>query len=552
MIMPARLLCLLLFVSVCSYSQTIVVSPASLRFDTLLVNTKDSLSFRILNNSTDTLKVTDINTNKPAFVVRDTAFVVLPHDSTKVWVYFQTNQNITWDDVVLIENRGARGTLPVRVSGTAKYAGTAYSTTQGLRENDLKTALFNLVNNQTVLGYNTARDRMYETVDDPLNNDTLECVYTGRKIFAHNRTEAQALNFNAEHTWPQSNFGSADPMVSDLNHLYPTDATANSMRANYPFGPAVSNVTWQVGGSKLGRNPNGQTVFEPRDIHKGDVARALFYFLLRYPVNYGGFMDANQEFYLRQWYSTDPVSQKEILRNNAIATYQGKRNPLIDHPEFIDRITYFRVSTAPTLQPDIVASPVSVQFSSVAFGDSSEWKLTIVNRGRAQLSISSIALQSSSASFALLDAPTQVPVDSFRQVRIKFKPDQPNLTYSNTIVIQSNDPNRPSVTVPLSGSSAGPASVVNPAVPTVTGLSQNYPNPFNPSTTVSFALQHSSFASLKVFDVLGKEVTTLADERLEAGQHNIVWNATGVASGVYVCRLSVEGSIYSKRMILIR
>ncbi len=550
--MPARSLCLLLFVSVCSYSQTILVSPASLRFDTLLVNTKDSLSFRILNNSTDTLKVTDINTNKSAFVVRDTAFVVLPHDSTKVWVYFQTNQNITWDDVVLIENRGARGTLPLRVSGTAKYAGTAYSTTQGLWENDLKTALFNLVNNQTVLGYNTARDRMYETVDDPLNNDTLECVYTGRKIFARNRTEAQALNFNAEHTWPQSNFGSADPMVSDLNHLYPTDATANSMRANYPFGPAVSNVTWQVGGSKLGRSPNGQTVFEPRDIHKGDVARALFYFLLRYPVNYGGFMDANQEFYLRQWYNTDPVSQKEILRNNAIATYQGKRNPFIDHPEFIDRITYLRISTAPTLQPDIVASPVSVQFSSVAFGDSSEWKLTIVNRGRSQLSISSITLQSSSASFVLLDALTQVPVDSFRQVRIKFKPDQPNQSYSNAIIVQSNDPARPSVSIPLSGLSTGATSVAFANVPLETQLFQNYPNPFNPSTTLSFVVSHSAVASLKIFDVLGREVATVVNEQFSAGEHRVTWNAESAASGIYMYQLRVDGTIMSKRMLLVK
>lgn len=547
-----RTLLSVVLVSSYSYGQSISISPASLRFDTLLVNTRDSLSFRIRNNSADTLRVTDINTNKAAFMVLDTAFAVLPHDSARVWVYFQTNQNVTWNDVVLIENRGARGTLPLRVTGTAKYSDTAYDSTQGLWESDLKTMLFKLVNNHTVLGYNTARDRMYETVDDPLNNDTLECVYTGRKIFAHNRTEAQAQNFNAEHTWPQSNFGSADPMVSDINHLYPTDETANSQRANYPFGPAVSNVTWQVGGSKLGRNPNGQTVFEPRDVHKGDVARALFYFLIRYPVNYGSFMDANQEFYLRQWYRSDAVSQKEILRNNAVATYQGKRNPLIDHPEFIDRITYFRTPTAPTLQPDILVSPAVVQFPSVAFGDSSEWRLTIVNRGRSQLAISSVGLQNPSASFLLLDSPTQVSTDSFTQVRLKFKPDQLNKTYSNTIIIQSNDPDQPSVSVPLSGSSSGPASVMSSTLPMETILNQNYPNPFNPSTTLSFVINHSSFTSLKVFDMLGREVATLIDDHLNAGEHDIVWNAADAASGVYIYRLRIDGNLISKRMLLIK
>ncbi len=547
-----RVLSALALVCYSGYGQAISITPPVIQFDTVLVHAQDSLAFHIHNNSNDTIRVTNINTNKAAFVVHDTAFVVLPHDSARVWLYFQTNQNVTWNDVVLVENDGAHGTLPLRVTGTARYSGTGYATTQGLWENDLKTALFNLINNHTVLGYNTARDRMYETVDDPLNNDTLECVYTGRKIYAHTRTEAQNQNFNTEHTWPQSNFNSADPMVSDLNHLYMTDVTANSIRANYPFGPAVSNVTWQVGGSKLGRNPNGQTVFEPRDVHKGDVARALFYFLLRYPVNYGTFMDVSQEFYLRQWYKSDPASPKEILRNDAVATYQGKRNPLIDHPEFVDRITYFRTSTAPTLQPDIVASPVSVQFSSVASGDSSEWRLVIVNRGRTQLAISSVALQNQSPAFTLLDSSTQVPVDSFRQVRIKFKPDQPNQSYSNTIIIQSNDPDQPSVSVPLAASSSGATSVAGSTFPLETKLLQNYPNPFNPSTTLSFVVNHSASVFLKVFDVLGREVATLVNDQMNAGEHHVVWNAGSAASGIYLYQLRVDGNIMSKRMLLIK
>ena len=117
----------------------------------------------------------------------------------------------------------------------------------------------------------------------------------------------------------------------------------------------------------------------------------MFYFLLRYPVNYGTFMDAIQEFYLRQWYRSEPVSTKEILRNDAIAFYQGRRNPLVDHPEFIDRIAYFRSGTPPPQNPDIAVSPAAVNFGAIAPGDSAEWHLLIMNAGIAPRSISALA-----------------------------------------------------------------------------------------------------------------------------------------------------------------
>ena len=535
-------------------AQQISITPPSLYFDTVLVNTRDSISFRIRNASSDTLRVTDINSNKSAFSVRDTAFTILPADSVDVRVYFQTNQNVTWNDFLLIENAGARGTLPVRVIGTAKYSGSSYAATQGLWENDLKSVLLNLITNHTVLGYNTARDRMCESVDDPLGNDTLECVYTGRKIYARTRTEAQNQNFNAEHTWPQSTFSENDPMRSDLNHLYPTDEPANSQRANYPFGPVISNITWQVGGSKLGRNPSGLTAFEPRDVHKGDVARAVFYFLLRYPSNYGSFVDVAQEYYLRQWLKSDPVSVREAQRNNAVATYQGKRNPLIDHPEFADRITYFRSALAPQLQPDIVASPSAMQFGTVAVGDSSEWRLAIVNRGREVLTVSSISLQSASPAFRILDAPASIPTDSCVQVRVRFRPDQAQQTYSNAIVIQSNAPDQPSLGVTVSASSSGANAVAILPLPSEIVLHQNYPNPFNPATTISFSITRASDVTLKIYDVLGEEVATLLNARLNPGGYNMVWNGSrnATASGVYVYRLSVNGSVYSKAMVLLK
>jgi hypothetical protein len=90
------------------------------------------------------------------------------------------------------------------------------------------------------------------------------------------------------------------------------------------------------------------------------------------------------------------------------------------------------------------------------------------------------------------------------------------------------------------------------AVPVEFSLSQNYPNPFNPSTTIEFALPQASFVNLKIYDLLGKEVATLVSEKLPAGKHQRVWDAKGLASGVYLYRLETGNFIQTKKLILLR
>ncbi len=468
------------------HGQPLTLSTSQLNFGTKQTNLKDSLSFRIRNAGNYPVTVSDINTFKAAFTLRDTTFTVRAHDSVTVWVYFKTNQNVTWTDILVVENNGGRGSLTLRLTGTGNYNEAGYASTQNLWENALKTALTNLVTGHTSLGYNTARDRMFETIDDG-GVDTIECVYIGRKIYATTRTIAQNLGFNTEHTWPQSFFAD-EPMVSDLNHLFPTDALPNSNRANYPFGPVVSNITYNVGGSKLGHRADGATAFEPRDVHKGDVARALFYFMIRYG-NLGSYMDAIQENDLRLWSKSDPVSAKETARNNAVASYQLKRNPLIDHPEFTDRITQYWTTAAPTLYPDIAASRASASLGSVVYTDSVVYNLTVVNRGRATLNISSVTLQNGTTGYSILSYPSSVPPDSFGTVRIKFKPTLPVVvSYNNTLVINSNDPDQPVLNVPLT------ASAYLPFV----GVHVLLEGPYNPATgAMTTALKTSGILAMR-------------------------------------------------------
>jgi hypothetical protein len=90
------------------------------------------------------------------------------------------------------------------------------------------------------------------------------------------------------------------------------------------------------------------------------------------------------------------------------------------------------------------------------------------------------------------------------------------------------------------------------AIPDRSALEQNYPNPFNPSTRIEFQLAAPGFVSLKVYDVLGKEVKTLVNEERNAGSYEATFDATGLASGTYFYRLKAGGFTQSKKLLLLR
>jgi hypothetical protein len=91
-----------------------------------------------------------------------------------------------------------------------------------------------------------------------------------------------------------------------------------------------------------------------------------------------------------------------------------------------------------------------------------------------------------------------------------------------------------------------------PIVPEYFSLSQNYPNPFNPSTTIEYQLPKDTRVSLKVYNVLGQEVATLASGDQKAGYYSVRWNAGGFASGVYFCRLHTNEYVLTKKMLLLK
>ena len=228
--------------------------------------------------------------------------------------------------------------------------------------------------------YNTARDSMFISIDVDAA-DSIRGVYTGLKVKADgSRTPSNgSLSLNTEHSWPQSFYDGGEPMKSDIHHLFPVWSSVNSSRGNHPFAEIADNLTsswwyWENGGSVSSipsQNIDSYSEyynnsFEPREDHKGNAARAMFYFWTMYSDNSDIVNDDfdNSAFFegmkstLYNWHNSDPVNSDEVARSNAIYSVQGNKNPFI-HDTTLVRRAYFNSSstssTTTTLSPGEIA-----------------------------------------------------------------------------------------------------------------------------------------------------------------------------------------------------
>jgi len=231
----------------------------------------------------------------------------------------------------------------------------------------LKTQLYNIIRSGHVdHGYDNLYNGYEKTDTDSYyeNDGTILDMYsenpsgTDPYNYTHHSNNcgnysSESDCYNREHLFPQGTFDKKSPMRNDIHHVVPSDGKVNGQRSNYPFGE-VSSPSWtSLNGSKRGANTTSGysgTVFEPIDEFKGDIARCMLYFATRYETQIDGWSHAmtngteNQAYadwfitLLVKWHANDPVSPREINRNNEAYNYQGNRNPYIDHPEYVNII----------------------------------------------------------------------------------------------------------------------------------------------------------------------------------------------------------------------
>lgn len=273
-----------------------------------------------------------------------------------------------------------------------------YNGTDGLTGAALKTKLSQIITaGHTDQGYGsgstglwlayktTDRDQYYEKDNTILDmysenpapsepgtvNDSYEYNYgstnAGGNQCGSANQNTEGFCYNREHSLPKNYFGgqTASPMSSDANFIIPSDYYVNSQRSDYNYGEVGTATKTFTNGTKIGNSITPgytNTVFEPINEFKGDFARMHLYFITRYESRLPSFYALNKPetpfdgstyqgfktWYIQmllRWAAQDPVSQKEIDRNNAVYTFQGNRNPFIDHPEWISKIWTSNMST---------------------------------------------------------------------------------------------------------------------------------------------------------------------------------------------------------------
>lgn len=336
-----------------------------------------------------------------------------------------------------------------------------YDDAMGLTGEELRAALHDIIDGHDVQTYSEVWDAYYTSDVRPDGHvwdiysdtpgETPPYLYTLGDDQGGTGA-GEGTGYTREHIWPKSWYGGeVTPMYTDVFVLYPADGYVNGQRGNLPYGE-VDVPTWtSMNGSKKGPNVTpgySGNVFEPIDEYKGDLARAYFYFMARYYGEDDGWPGSDMvdganlepwaEEMMLTWHTEDPVSQKEVVRNNAIFEIQDNRNPFVDHPDWVMAML----------------RPTTVDDQLVTVPD--EWQVTSI-----------------------------------------------------------------------------------------------YPNPFNPSTTVQLSLPAAADLSVVVYNINGRQVASLADGRFAAGAHSIVFNASGLANGIYFVRATVPGKMNQVKKVLL-
>lgn len=330
--------------------------------------------------------------------------------------------------------------LLVSLSLIAQIPSGYYTAAEGKSAAALKTQLSSIISAGYVdKGYDGLYD-VYKTSDN-LPTGKVWDMYamkadgTADYYFSHGTNTCGSYNsegdcYNREHTFCDSWLGTASPQRSDAHHLIPTDGYVNNRRSSFPHGK-VGSASWtSSNGSKLGSSDPSTgysgTVFEPIDEFKGDFARMYFYVATRYESKIAGWVNNGSAgeilagnaypayktwFYnlMLQWSKQDPVSKKEIDRNNAIALLQKNRNPYIDYPELADYIWGDKKTLAWSINGSSVGltSPTNgatLDFGKVAYQQTDTASIYI--KGMNLTGDLTIALSGANASYFNLPATT--------------------------------------------------------------------------------------------------------------------------------------------------
>lgn len=232
------------------------------------------------------------------------------------------------------------------VSSLGEGIGTYYTgidATSATLSADLK-ALINPHTQITYFMYKQTMMNEFEIRDTTNGQSVVTCVYSGENKIFDDPFDWTPTGYSREHTfahswmptWPADN--PEEPEYTDQHNLFPSNLVeANTPRSNLPLGEVTGAVYDTYMEAQLGEEvPGGQLVYEPRESHKGNAARALMYMVVAYDFQLNGNVNSDKQDaeLLKTWHYNDLPDNKEIARNEYIADLQGNRNPFIDSVQF--------------------------------------------------------------------------------------------------------------------------------------------------------------------------------------------------------------------------
>lgn len=335
------------------------------------------------------------------------------------------------------------------ISASAAAPAEYYKNCENKGGETLLKALYETISSHRNVGYDGLWN-VYRTSDVKANGKIWDMYSTKEWPVGSQQCGSYKLVgdcYNREHSFPKSWFSKGSPMVSDAFHIYPTDGKVNGQRSNHPYGECANGTTLPSNGSvhALGRLGSSTTpgytgtVFEPDDQYKGDFARSYFYMAACYydkirgwdsPMLAGNSYPAFSKWaidLLLKWHRQDPVSEKEIKRNDAVYAHQNNRNPFIDHPELAEYVwgknknDLWGAGAAVTGQINRPVDGSSVNIGSTALGHPISATISVKGTDLTD----NITLTSSSADFTL--SPTSVSASDANSangtsVKVTFTP----------------------------------------------------------------------------------------------------------------------------------
>lgn len=282
----------------------------------------------------------------------------------------------------------AASCIALALESMAEVPAGYYDGINGLKDRSLKNKLYEIISVHSTNSYSGLFSQSFIHTDVRTDNTWWD-MYSNVTRYIYDGGKLSWTGMNREHSFPKSWWGGDENAAyTDLNHLYPSDGPANMAKSNYPLGEvssaSFSNGLVEVGTPVSGQGGGANKVFEPADEYKGDFARTYFYMVTSYQnLTWRYTYMAQNSAYptlqdwaidlLLKWHRADPVSDKELNRNDEVYRLQSNRNPFIDYPELVEYIwgnkkgEAYTNSSLPPAGEGIIITPQNN--STVDFGD---------------------------------------------------------------------------------------------------------------------------------------------------------------------------------------